>query len=155
MGSYLVRRFGLMLLALFGISVTISLLLRIAPGNIADILFDTAGFVDPAERATVMEPIPAPYAQRIGGLLLGDPGYSYVSDRHALREILPRIPITAKAHLSGLSMPAFWLRLLFLMAFVGHFSTIAISSDAPSTTGRRRRRPAFRQPSSACVARRP
>ena len=107
MGSYLVRRFGLMHLALLGISVTISLLLRIAPGNIADILFDTAGFVDPAERATIMKepgldnPIPAQYAQRIGGLLLGDPGYSYVSDRPALREILPRIPITAKRTSQG------------------------------------------------------
>ena len=50
-GSYLVRRFGLMLLTLFGISVIIFLMLRLAPGNIADILFDAAGFVDPAEKS--------------------------------------------------------------------------------------------------------
>ena len=43
MTSYLVRRFGLMLLTLFGISVIILAMLRIAPGNIADILFDAAG----------------------------------------------------------------------------------------------------------------
>ena len=108
MGSYLVRRFGLMLLTLFGISVIIFLMLRIAPGNIADILFDAAGFVDPAEKATIMKdlgldkPIPVQYASWIGGLLQGDLGYSYVSDRPAIREILPRIPITAKV--AGLAL---------------------------------------------------
>ena len=73
MGSYLVRRFGLMLLTLFGISVIIFLMLRLAPGNIADILFDAAGFVDPADKAKIMadlgldKPIPVQYAQWIGG----------------------------------------------------------------------------------------
>ena len=102
MTSYLVRRFGLMLLTLFGISVIIFLMLRLAPGNIADILFDAAGFVDPAEKTQIMKdlgldkPLPVQYVQWIGGLLQGDLGYSYVSDRPAIREILPRIPITAK-----------------------------------------------------------
>ena len=45
MGAYLVRRFGLMLLTLFGISIIIFMLLRLTPGNIADILFDE--FKDP------------------------------------------------------------------------------------------------------------
>ena len=54
LGSYLVRRFGLMLLTLFGISVIIFVMLRVAPGNIADILFDAAGFVDQAEKAQIM-----------------------------------------------------------------------------------------------------
>ena len=108
MGSYLVRRFGLMLLTLFGISVIIFLMLRLAPGNIADILFDAAGFVDPAEKTQIMKdlgldkPLPVQYAQWIGGLLQGDLGYSYVSDRPAIREILPRIPITAKVGGPGL-----------------------------------------------------
>jgi peptide/nickel transport system permease protein len=106
--SYLVRRFGLMLLTLFGISVIIFVMLRIAPGNIADILFDAAGFVDPAEKAQIMkdlgldQPLPVQYASWIGGLLHGDLGYSYVTDRPALAEILPRIPITAR--IAGLAV---------------------------------------------------
>jgi len=172
-GAYLVRRFGLMLLTLFGISVIIFLMLRLAPGNIADILFDAAGFVDPAEKAKIMEdlgldkPLPVQYAQWIGGLLQGDLGYSYVSDRPAIREILPRIPITAKVgglalafavligvplgvisavrqntpldyllrvvSLSGLSMPAFWLGLLILMAFAAWFGEIPIYTAPPTT----------------------
>jgi peptide/nickel transport system permease protein len=109
MGSYLVRRFGLMLLTLFGISVIIFLMLRIAPGNIADILFDAAGFVDPTEKARIMkdlgldQPLPVQYLTWIGGLLRGDLGYSYVSDRPALAEILPRIPITARVAVLALS----------------------------------------------------
>ena len=37
------------------------------------------------------------YVKWIGGLLHGDLGYSYVSEKPALQEILPRIPITAQA----------------------------------------------------------
>ena len=47
MGAYLVRRFLLMVLTLFGMSVLIFVMLRLVPGNIADILVDAAGIVDP------------------------------------------------------------------------------------------------------------
>jgi peptide/nickel transport system permease protein len=106
--SYLVRRFGLMLLTLFGISVIIFLMLRLAPGNIADILFDAAGFVDPTEKAQIMKDLgldkslPVQYASWIAGLAQGDLGFSYVTDRPAIREILPRIPITAR--IAGLAL---------------------------------------------------
>ena len=46
MGSYLLRRLMLMLLTLFGMSVLIFIALRLVPGNIADILVDSAGIVD-------------------------------------------------------------------------------------------------------------
>jgi peptide/nickel transport system permease protein len=102
MASYLVRRFALMLLTLFGISVIIFALLRLVPGNIADILFDAAGMVNPAEKRELEiafgldKPIPVQYAAWIGGLLQGDLGFSYVSERPAIQEIAPRIPTTAK-----------------------------------------------------------
>ena len=53
MGAYLIRRLLLMILTLFGISVIIFVLLRVVPGNIADILFDAAGLVNPAEKAKI------------------------------------------------------------------------------------------------------
>ena len=53
MGSYLVKRFLLMVLTLVGISIIIFVLLRLMPGNIADIMFDSAGFVDPAGKAQI------------------------------------------------------------------------------------------------------
>jgi peptide/nickel transport system permease protein len=160
-----------MLLTLFGISVLIFVLLRLVPGNIADIVFNAAGMIDVAEKAKLEkelgldQPIAVQYAQWIGGLAHGDLGYSYVSEKPAIEEILPRIPITAKLaglalafaivfgvplgvlsavkqnskldyflrviSLSGLSIPAFWLGLLILMAFVAWFGTIPIYTDPP------------------------
>jgi peptide/nickel transport system permease protein len=106
--AYIVRRLALMLVTLFGISVIIFVLLRVVPGNIVDILFDAAGFVDPADKANLerelglSDPIVVQYFRWIGGLLHGDLGYSYVSEKPALQEILPRIPITAR--LAGLAL---------------------------------------------------
>ena len=101
MAAYLVRRFALMLATLFGISVIIFVLLRLVPGNIADILFDSAGMINPADKVQLEHelgldrPIAVQYAAWIGGLLQGDLGYSYKSERPAIEEIAPRIPITA------------------------------------------------------------
>ncbi|MDA1101743.1 MAG: ABC transporter permease [Proteobacteria bacterium] len=108
MGSYLVKRFLLMILTLIGISIIIFVLLRLMPGNIADIMFDSAGFVDPAEKAKIEKelgldlPIPVQYFEWIKGLLVWDLGYSYVSEMPSIDELGPRIPITAK--LAGLAL---------------------------------------------------
>ena len=173
MGTYLVRRLLLMLLTLFGVSVLVFVLLRLVPGNIADILFDAAGMINPADKAQIEkqlgldQPIVVQYARWIAGLFQGDFGYSYVSEKPAIAEIAPRIPITAKLaglalvfsvlmgvpfgvisavkqnsrldyalrvlSLSGLSMPAFWLGLLILMASVAWFGTIPIYTEPPKT----------------------
>jgi peptide/nickel transport system permease protein len=107
-GAYVVRRFLLMLLTLFGISVIIFVLLRVMPGNIVDILYDAAGYVNPREKAKIEaelgldKSIVAQYFAWIGGLARGDLGYSFVSEQPALDEILPRIPVTAK--LAGLAL---------------------------------------------------
>src|SRR5204862_3175063 len=101
-GAYMVRRFGLMMLTLFGISVIIFMLLRLTPGNIADILFDAGGFVDPADKARIEadlgldKPIPVQYAVWIGGLLRGDLGISYQTARPADQGVAARIPITGE-----------------------------------------------------------
>src|SRR5260370_21937215 len=106
--AYIVRRVVLMLVTLFGISVIMFVLLRIVPGNIVDILFAAAGYVDPADKANLErelgldQSIVMQYLHWIGGLLRGDLGYSYVSEKPALDEILPRIPITAR--LAGVAL---------------------------------------------------
>src|SRR5438874_5242331 len=160
-----------MILTLFGISVLVFVMLRLVPGNIADIVFNAAGMIDVAEKAKLEkelgldQPIAVQYVQWIDGLAHGDLGYSYVSEKPAVQEILPRIPITAKLaglaltfavifgvplgvvsavrqnttldyvlrviSLSGLSIPAFWLGLLILMAFVHYFGTIPIYTNPP------------------------
>ncbi|MCC7272822.1 MAG: ABC transporter permease [Alphaproteobacteria bacterium] len=173
MGAYLVRRSFLMILTLFGISVIIFVLLRLVPGNIVDILFDAAGMVNPREKLKIERelgldrPLPVQYLTWISGLAQGDFGYSYVSEKPALEEIGPRIPVTAKLavlalvvsvllgvplgvvsavrqntptdyvlrvlSLSGLSIPAFWLGLLILMACVAWFGAIPIYTEPPAS----------------------
>ena len=173
MASYIARRLVLMVVTLFGVSVIIFALLRLVPGNIADILFDSAGLINPAEKKEIEaelgldRPIVVQYGQWIGGLLQGDLGYSYKSERPAIEEIAPRLPVTAKlaamalvfsilfgvplgiasavrqdtaldyvlrvVSLSGLSMPAFWLGLLILMAFVSAIGVIPIYTEPPKT----------------------
>jgi peptide/nickel transport system permease protein len=108
MGSYLVRRFLLMALTLVGMSVLIFVMLRLVPGNIADILVDAAGIADPKEKAKIAHelgldrPIIEQYGQWIGGMMRGDLGYAYVSERPTIEEIGPRIPISAK--LAGMAL---------------------------------------------------
>ena len=108
MGAYLTRRFLLMVLTLFGMSILIFVMLRLVPGNVADILVDSAGIADPKEKAKIIaelgldRPIFDQYLQWIGGLTRGDLGFAYVSERPAIEEIAPRIPISAK--LAGLAL---------------------------------------------------
>jgi peptide/nickel transport system permease protein len=108
LAAYLIRRFLLMLLTLFGISIVIFALLRIVPGNIADILFSAAGMINPEDKLDIErqlgldQPIYMQYAHWIIGLLHGDLGYSYVSEKPALQEILPRLPISGK--LAGMAL---------------------------------------------------
>jgi peptide/nickel transport system permease protein len=91
-----------MLVTLFGMSVLIFVMLRLVPGNITDIIFDSAGFVNPAQKARIErelgldQPIVTQYVTWIAGLARGDLGYAYVSEKPAIEEILPRIPVTAK-----------------------------------------------------------
>src|ERR1041384_93918 len=97
-----------MVLTLFGISIVIFTLLRIVPGNIADILFSSAGMINPADKAQIEkelgldQPIVIQYAQWIGGLIHGVLAYSYISKKPPLREIAPRLPISGK--LAGMAL---------------------------------------------------
>src|SRR5258708_24389951 len=97
-----------MLVTLFGISVIIFVLLRVVPGNIVDILFAAAGYVDPAEKANLErdlgldQPIVVQYLHWIGGLLHRDLGSSYVSAKPALDPIPSRLPFPRP--LAGLAL---------------------------------------------------
>jgi peptide/nickel transport system permease protein len=108
LAGYLLRRFALMLITLFGMSVLIFVAMRLVPGDIADILVDSAGIVDPAQKLKIQhelgldQTLVVQYGQWIGGLLHGDLGYAYVTEKPAIEEILPRLPISAK--LAGLAL---------------------------------------------------
>ena len=106
-GAYIVRRLLLMLVTLIGMSILIFVMLRLVPGNITDIIFDSAGFVNPAAKKKIEkqlgldQPIAVQYVTWIGGLMRGDLGYAYVSEKPAIEEILPRIPGHGQARRAG------------------------------------------------------
>lgn len=108
MKTYIAQRLGIGLVTLFGMSVVIFLLLRLAPGNIVDILFSTGGYVNPSERAAIEQelgldkPIWVQYVAWLGQLAAGDLGKSYRYDLPAWELIRPLIPVTLE--LAALSL---------------------------------------------------
>ncbi len=110
MKTYIVQRGLMMLLTLFGMSVVIFVLLRMAPGNITDILFDSAGYVDFADKRKIEaelgldRPYVEQYAQWIGGLAQGDLGKSFRLDQRAIEVIAPRVPNTVELALLAIAV---------------------------------------------------
>jgi peptide/nickel transport system permease protein len=110
MRTFVAHRLGLAAITLAGMSIVIFVLLRIAPGNIVDLLFSSAGYVDPAEKQQITHellldrPIAVQYAQWAGALLHGDLGKSYRYDLPAARIIGPRVPITVELAVMGMAV---------------------------------------------------
>jgi peptide/nickel transport system permease protein len=81
-------------------SVVIFLLLRLAPGNIVDILFATGGYVSDADKRLIMkelgldQPIWTQYVTWITDMATGELGKSYRYDVPAWQVIKPLIPVT-------------------------------------------------------------
>ena len=102
MKAYIAQRLGIAVLTLFGMSVVIFLLLRLAPGNIVDILFSAAGYVDPQARKEIMrelgldQPLWLQYVEWIRQLFVGDLGKSYRYDLPAWEIIRPLVPVTVE-----------------------------------------------------------
>jgi len=105
---YLLQRLITAFLTLFGMSVVIFVLLRLVPGNIVDILFSSAGFVNPAAKQEIArelgldQPIPVQYGRWLRDIARGDLGKSYRYDIPAWQVIKPRIPVTAELALLAL-----------------------------------------------------
>ena len=113
MKTYLAQRLAVALLTLFGMSVVIFVLLRLAPGDIVDILFSTAGYVDPDARRTIMQelgldrPLVVQYRDWIGQILQGDLGKSYRYDLPAWEIIRPLLPVTLELALLSIVVAVF------------------------------------------------
>jgi peptide/nickel transport system permease protein len=81
-------------------SVVIFLLLRLAPGNIVDILFAAAGYVNEADKKILMrelgldQPLWRQYLTWMGDIITGHLGKSYRYDVPAWNLIAPMLPVT-------------------------------------------------------------
>ncbi|MGH7353543.1 MAG: ABC transporter permease, partial [Candidatus Rokuibacteriota bacterium] len=158
MKTYVLQRLGIALLTLLGMSIVIFVLLRLAPGDIVDILFATAGYVSPSEKQAILKelgmdrPYWVQYVDWLGQIVTFDLGKSYRYDLPAWQIIKPLVPVTVELaalslivavvlgvptgvisavrqdttldyvlrvlSLAGLSMPAFWLGMVIILAMV-------------------------------------
>jgi len=98
--TYVIQRLVIAVLTLLGMSVVIFTLLRLAPGDIVDILFSTAGYVSPSEKQAIMKelgidrPYWVQYVDWLRQMLSGDLGKSYRYDQPAWQIIRPLVPVT-------------------------------------------------------------
>src|SRR5262245_3352019 len=81
-------------------SIVIFVLMRMAPGDIVDILFAAAGYVNEADKKLIMKelgidrPIWLQYVSWLGDIFTGDLGKSYRYDLPAWQVIRPLVPVT-------------------------------------------------------------
>lgn len=100
MTTYFAQRILVAVVTLVGMSLVIFVLLRLAPGDVVDILFSTAGYVDPAEKQAIMRelgldrPYWRQYVEWLGQMAVGDLGKSYRYDVPAWPLIRPLLPVT-------------------------------------------------------------
>ena len=108
MKTYVAQRLVIALLTLLGMSAVIFVLLRLAPGDIVDILFATAGYISPSEKQAIMKelgidrPYVIQYLDWLRQVVTGDLGKSYRYDLPAWEVIRPLVPVTLE--LAALSM---------------------------------------------------
>jgi peptide/nickel transport system permease protein/oligopeptide transport system permease protein len=96
--SFLLRRFLLAIPTLFGVLVVVFLLLYVAPGDpVQEMVGERADAATIARLRAELRldaPLPVQFAHYAGGVLRGDLGRSYITDRPIARDIAERFPRT-------------------------------------------------------------
>ena len=102
MRTYIAKRLVIAGVTLLGMSLLLFVLMRLAPGNITDIIFESAGYVDEADRHRleaelgIDRPLIVQYGRWLGDLVRGELGKSYRYDLPAWEVIKPRLPVTVE-----------------------------------------------------------
>jgi peptide/nickel transport system permease protein len=110
MKAYAAQRLAIAGLTLLGMSMVIFVLLRIAPGDIVDILFATAGYVNPSEKQALLkelgldQPVWVQYLAWLRQVAAGDLGKSYRYDVPAWQVVRPLIPVTIELGLLSIGV---------------------------------------------------
>jgi len=100
--TYIAKRLVIAGVTLLGMSLLLFVLMRLAPGNITDIIFESAGYVDEADRHRleaelgIDKPLVVQYGRWLGDLVRGELGKSYRYDLPAWEVIKPRLPVTVE-----------------------------------------------------------
>ncbi len=100
MTGYIIRRMAALVPILFGVSVVVFVLVRIMPGNIAQLMLGPNATPDQVQELEhefgLDRPLVEQYFDWIGGVLQGDLGDSYVRHQSVASELLDRLPVTGE-----------------------------------------------------------
>ena len=100
MAGYIIRRLAALVPILVGVSIAVFLLVRIMPGNFAQLMLGpnaTPEQVQSLEHEYGLDkPVFEQYVDWISGVSRGDVGRSYLRDRGVAQEIMSRLPITGQ-----------------------------------------------------------
>lgn len=106
MPTFVARRLLLALPTLFGVLVVVFLLIYVAPGDPVQEMVgeraDAATIARLRAELRLDDPLPVQFAHYAGGILQGDLGRSYITNRPVLDDLLDRFPNTLK--LAGAAM---------------------------------------------------
>jgi peptide/nickel transport system permease protein len=97
---YLARRAAWTVVALLGVSVIIFGLVRLLPGNVADIMAGPEGQLSPAQRQAILRefgldrPLPVQYGLWLWNMLQGNFGWSFRTSQPVAALIVSRLPLT-------------------------------------------------------------
>src|SRR5438093_12132202 len=110
MKTYTAQRLAIAGLTLLGMSMVIFVLLRVAPGDVVDILFATAGYVNPSEKQAILKDLGldqlvwVQYLAWLRQVAAGDLGKSYRYDVPAWQVVRPLIPVTIELGLLSIGL---------------------------------------------------
>jgi peptide/nickel transport system permease protein len=98
--GYIIRRLAALVPILVGVSIVVFVLVRIMPGNVAQLMLGPAATPEQVEALEhdfgLDRPMLEQYFDWVGGVLRGDLGHSYLRDRSVGAELLDRLPITGE-----------------------------------------------------------
>ncbi|MCL0074791.1 ABC transporter permease [Thermodesulfovibrionales bacterium] len=108
--TYIIRRLGLMVFIMLGVSVITFSMIHLVPGDPAEVIATerygeeiTAETIEHVRRELGLDqPVYVQYARWLINVLQGDLGYSFRTDRPVLDEILTRLPATLQLALAGM-----------------------------------------------------
>lgn len=107
--TYIIRRIGLMIFILLGVSIITFFMMYIVPGDPAEIIaieqFGVEVSMETIEcvrtKYGLDRPVYIQYFHWLTNILQGDFGYSYRTDRPVLNEILAKLPATIQLAIAG------------------------------------------------------
>src|SRR3954467_9126173 len=106
MSSFILRRLLLSIPTLFGVLIVAFLLLYVAPGDPVMAMVgeraDEATIARLREELRLNDPLPVQFGHYVSGIVKGDLGRSYITNRPIRKDILERFPKTLQ--LAGAAM---------------------------------------------------